>query len=256
MCCPQKKRDHFKKYFGNKRHYAGKKKKTFRKKKWKFLRRKQFKGKTSKVYFVCRRPGHFAKNCSKKEKAVKFLEQAQIHADDTPFSDVESLFSLDDDYSPQALAVMAYFTSEEDLDPDSEYDSDPEIQTIYISKLIIAPLTNPTPIAQEHLLFDTYSRPIPIIALFDTGAAATIFHPKILLKEFWLPYHLMFRAANGETFLITLKSKPILIRIFPTLTIKHQVLGSPLTGKNLLIGFDLLHQIPSLRWSLKGLMHK
>ena len=66
----------------------------------------------------------------------------------------------------------------------------------------------------------------------------------------------MFRAANGETFLITLKSKPILIRIFPTLTIKHQVLGFPLTGRDLLIGFDLLHQISSLRWSSKGLMHK
>ena len=199
----------------------GKRKKTFRKKKWKFLRRKQFKGKTSKVCFVCRRPGHFAKNCLKKEKAVKLLEQAQIHADDTPFSNVESLFSLDDDYSPQVLAAMAYSTSEEDLDPDSEYDSDPEIQTIYISKPIIAPLTNPTPIAQEHLLLDTYSRPIPVIALFDTGAVATIFHPKILLKEFWLPHHLMFRAANEETFLITLKSKLILIRIFPTPTIKH-----------------------------------
>ena len=57
----------------------------------------------------------------------------------------------------------------------------------------------------------------------------------------------MFRAENGETFLITLKSKPILIRIFPTLTIIHQVLGSPLIGKDFLIGFDLLHQIPSLR---------
>ena len=66
----------------------------------------------------------------------------------------------------------------------------------------------------------------------------------------------MFRAANGEIFLKIVKSKLILIRIFPTLTIKHQVLGSPLTGRDLLIGFDLLHQIPSLRWSSKGLMHK
>ena len=70
----------------------------------------------------------------------------------------------------------------------------------------------------------------------------------------------MFYAANGETFPITKKKKkkkkkckPILIRIFPTLTIKRQVLGSPLTGRDLLIGFDILHQIPSLRWSLKGL---
>ena len=72
----RKKRDHFKKYFGKKRHYAGKKKRTFRKKKWKFLRRKQFKGKTSKVCFVCRRLGHFAKNILKNKKVAKLLEPA------------------------------------------------------------------------------------------------------------------------------------------------------------------------------------
>ena len=66
----------------------------------------------------------------------------------------------------------------------------------------------------------------------------------------------MFHAANGETFLITQKTKPILIRIFPTLNIKHQVLISPLIGRDLFIGFDLLHQIPNLRWSSKELLHK
>ena len=81
---------------------------------------------------------------------------------------------MDDEYTPQALAVVAYSTSEEDSDPDNEYDSDPAIQTIYTSQPTIAPLTNPTPIAQVHLLLDSYSRPIPVIALFDTGAAATI----------------------------------------------------------------------------------
>ena len=40
-------------------------------------------------------------------------------------------------------------------------------------------LPDPTPIAQVHLLLDTCSRPIPVIALFDTGAAATILHPRI-----------------------------------------------------------------------------
>ena len=163
---------------------------------------------------------------------------------------------MDDEYSPQVLAVVTYSTLEGDSELDSEYDSDPKIQTIYTSQPIIAPLTNPTPIAQVHVLLDTYSKPIPVIALFDTGAAATILHPRILPQEFWLPHHQMFRAANGEKFLITLKSKSILIRIFPTLTIKHQVLGSPLTGRDLFIGFDLLHQIPSLRWSSKWLIHK
>ena len=244
--CSTKKRDHFKKYSWKKRHYASPKKRFSKKKNWKFLRRKQFREKTSKVCFVCRRPGHFAKNCPKKEKAAKLLEQDQIHVEDNPFSDVESLFSLDDEYSPQALVVMAYSTSEEDTDLDNDEDSELEIQTIYTSQSIIAPLTNPTPIAQVHILLDTYSRLIPVIALFDIGVAATILHPKILPAECWLPHNQMFRAANGETFLITLKSKPLLIRIFPTLIIRHQVLGSPLAGRDLLIGFDLLHQIPNL----------
>ena len=86
------------------------------------------------------------KNCPKKEKAAKLLKQVEIHADDTPFLDVDLLFSLDDDYSPQALVVMAYSTSEEDSDSDNEDDSKLEIQTIYTSQPIIAPLTNPTPI--------------------------------------------------------------------------------------------------------------
>ena len=77
---------------------------------------------------------------------------------------------------------MAYSTLEDGLDIDN--DSDPKIQTIYTSQLIIAPLTNPTPIAQVHILLDTYSRPIPVIALFDTSVVATILHPKILLAKF------------------------------------------------------------------------
>ena len=92
---------------------------------------------------------------------------------------------------------MAYSTSEENSDLDNEDDSEPEIQTIYTSQPIIASLTNPTPIAQVHVLLDTYSRPIPVIALFDTGAAATILHPKILPAECWLPHNQMFRVANG-----------------------------------------------------------
>ena len=87
---------------------------------------------------------------------------------------------------------MAYSTLEEDSYLDNDDDSDPEIQIIYTSQPIIAPLTNPTPIAQVHILLDTYSGPIPVIALFDIGVVATILHPKILLVEFWLCNNQMF----------------------------------------------------------------
>ena len=79
---------------------------------------------------------------------------------------------------------MAYSTLEEDSDSDNDDVSYPIIQTIYTSQPVIVPLTNPTPIAQVHILLETYSRPIPVIALFDTGAATTILHPKILPAEF------------------------------------------------------------------------
>ena len=144
---------------------------------------------------------------------------------------------------------MGYSTTKEDSDSKSVA-SDPEIQDIYTSQPTLVSLASP-------ILLDSYSRPTPVAALFNTRAVATIIHPKILPKEFWLPHYQMFRVANGETFPIIKKkkSKPILIRIFPTRTIKHQVLGSPLIGRDLLMGFDILHQIPNLRWSLKGLSH-
>ena len=196
-----------------------------------FLEEINLKERLQKYVLNVENQANLQKNCPKKEIAAKPLEQAQIHANDTPFSDVESLLSLDDDYFPQALVVMAYSTSVDDSNPNNEDDSDPEIQTIYKSQPIIAPITNPTPIAQVHILFNTYSKPILVIALFNIGATTTILHPKILPTEFWLPYNQMFQAANGETFLITQKSKPIFIRIFPTLTIKHQVLGSLFIGR-------------------------
>ena len=84
---------------------------------------------------------------------------------------------------------MAYSTPEKDSDLDNDDDSELEIKTIYTSQPIIAPLTNPTSIAQVHILLNTYSRPIPVIALFDTRVAATIFNPKILPTEFWLPHN-------------------------------------------------------------------
>ena len=83
---------------------------------------------------------------------------------------------------------MGYSTIEED--PDSEsVTSNPKIQAIYTSQPTLISLACPIPIAQVHILLDSYSKPTPVIALFDTGAAATIIHPKILPEEFWLPHY-------------------------------------------------------------------
>ena len=100
-----------------------------------------------------------------------------------PFSDVESLYSLDDEYSPQALVVMGYSTTEEDLDSESVA-SDLEIQAVYTSQPTLVSLASPIPISQVHILLDSYCRPTLVIALFDTRATATIIRSKILPEEF------------------------------------------------------------------------
>ena len=83
---------------------------------------------------------------------------------------------------------MGYSTTEKDSDSESVA-SDLEIQAIYTFQPTLVSLESPIPIAQIHILLDSYSRPTPVIALFDTKVAATIIHPKILLKEFWLPHY-------------------------------------------------------------------
>ena len=61
---------------------------------------------------------------------------------------------MDDEYSPQALAVVAYSTSEEDSGPESKYDSDLEIQTIYTFQPIRAlALKNANAISKAFLVF-------------------------------------------------------------------------------------------------------
>ena len=82
---------------------------------------------------------------------------------------------------------MAYFTSEEDSASLSSDALDPEIQTIYTSYPIIASLTVPTPIAHVHIPLETYSKLIPVIAIFDTGTIATILHPRFYLQNSGCP---------------------------------------------------------------------
>ena len=78
---------------------------------------------------------------------------------------------------------MGYSTTKEDSDSKSVA-SDPEIQDICTSQPTLVSLASPIPIAQVHILLDSYSRPTPIIALFDMEATTTIIHPKILPEEF------------------------------------------------------------------------
>nr|GEY23456.1 putative zinc finger, CCHC-type [Tanacetum cinerariifolium] len=79
--------------------------------------------------------------------------------------------------------------------------------------------------------------------------ALSILNPNILPDHYWKPHHQNFMAANGEKFVIDKISVPINIRLFPKCVIKIRLLGSSSYGKDLLIGFDILHKLPNLRWT-------
>ena len=83
---------------------------------------------------------------------------------------------------------MGYSTIEKDSDSESVA-SDLELQAIYTSQPTLVSLASPILVAQVHILLDSYSRPTPIIALFDMEATTTIVHPKILPEEFWLHHY-------------------------------------------------------------------
>ncbi|GJS47542.1 putative zinc finger, CCHC-type containing protein [Tanacetum coccineum] len=165
-----------------------------------------------------------------------------------------------DEPSDSVLYTIAYsdFSSDDDSDTDlleSDYDFG-----VHMINLIphVLPIQEdpPLPLAKVHLLTDAYANPIPVIAFFDTGSSVSILNPNILPDHYWKPHHQNFMAANGEKIVIDKISVPINIRLFPNCVIKRRLLGSSSHGKDLLIGFDILHKLPNLRWSGEGLHYR
>ncbi|GJZ50585.1 putative zinc finger, CCHC-type containing protein [Tanacetum coccineum] len=95
-------------------------------KKWKFIRKKKQRGRTSDRCFICQKRGHFARNCPDKKRSQALI-QALNQVEPVDVSDLESLYSLDDEPSDSVLCTIAYsnFSSDDDSDTDSlESDSD------------------------------------------------------------------------------------------------------------------------------------
>ncbi|GJY92739.1 putative reverse transcriptase domain, viral movement protein [Tanacetum coccineum] len=187
------------------------------------------------------------------------FEDDPKHPEPVDVSDLESLYSLDDELSDSVLCTIAYSDfSYDDSDTDSlESDSDFGVHMINpIPHVLPIQEDPPLPLAKVHLLTDAYAKPIPVIAFFDTGSSVSILNPNILPDHYWKPHHQNFMAANGEKFVIDKISVPINIRLFPKCVIKRRLLGSSSHGKDLLIGFDILHKLPNLRWSGEGLHYR
>ncbi|GJY14751.1 putative zinc finger, CCHC-type containing protein [Tanacetum coccineum] len=172
-------------------------------KKWKFIRKKKQRGRTSDRCFICQKRGHFARNCFRIKKRSQALIQALNQVEPVDVSDLESLYSLDDEPSDSVLCTIAYsdFSSDDDSDTDS-LESDSDFGVHMINPIPPRSLTKtegpPLPLTKVHLLTDAYAKPIPVIAFFDTGSSVSILNPNILPNHYWKPHHHNFMAVNGE----------------------------------------------------------
>ncbi|XP_022751561.1 uncharacterized protein LOC111300172 [Durio zibethinus] len=88
-------------------------------------------------------------------------------------------------------------------------------------------------------------------AFFNTSAAQTIANLLVLPKHFWTKQETIFKTADVNVFSTDFVSNPITLQIFPRCQITQKILGFPLLQKDLVIGFDIITSIPSLKLSGK-----
>ncbi|XP_048229074.1 uncharacterized protein LOC125369846 [Ricinus communis] len=106
----------------------------------------------------------------------------------------------------------------------------------------------PVPYVPIQILLSEYSKPVPVIAFFDTGAQRSMMNPMVLPSEYWKPHDQFFRAANGQTFKTTLITRQkIGIQFFLDCVVWTHIIGSDLLNKDILIGFDVYHQAQKLQ---------
>ncbi|KAH9744328.1 hypothetical protein KPL70_003652 [Citrus sinensis] len=212
---------------------------------YRFFRKKsspsrEFKRKQSSRCFICKRKGHYAKDCPNKgEKAIRLVEHLQATTDYSPAKDeLEFYFSEQDE--PNDETVFA-------LQNSSDSDSD-QSQVIFHQQLLSLDTTVPIPSIKLQILPSKFQRPIPAIGLIDTGAQRSMLNPHILPPEYWTQSEEHFKAVNGKLFTTSLiTKKSIGIQIFPNCVIWTKVIGSTLPNKDILLGFDILHQIKHLQ---------
>ncbi|KAH9734686.1 hypothetical protein KPL71_017453 [Citrus sinensis] len=163
--------------------------------------------------------------------------------------------------SPREKATMPKIVPTKEKNPSDEpndetvfalqnsFDSDSDqSQVIFHQQLLSLDTTVPIPSIKLQILPSKFQRPIPAIGLIDTGAQRSMLNPHILPPEYWTQFEEHFKAVNGKLFTTSLiTKKPIGIQIFPNCVIWTKVIGSTLPNKDILIGFDILHQIKHLQ---------
>ncbi|KAH9698016.1 hypothetical protein KPL71_023838 [Citrus sinensis] len=199
-CSPKKKR-HFKKFrnpeFSSRPRRSRKPYRFFRKKSSSSI---DFKPRKSSRCFICKKKGHFAKDCPhKREKSIRLVEHLQATTDYSPKKDeLEFYFSEQDE--PNDETVFALQNSSDDSDSDQS-------QIIFHQQLLSLDTTIPIPSIKLQILPSKFQRPIPAIGLIDTGAQRSMLNPHLLPPEYWTDYEEHFKAVNGKLFTTSLITK-------------------------------------------------
>ncbi|KAK2645919.1 hypothetical protein Ddye_021114 [Dipteronia dyeriana] len=184
------------------------------------------------------RQGHYAKQCpNKRTKSTKLIQQLRQIADEVPSdADIESIFLEQEDVNQ----LTTFMSQDSDDSYSSSETSDYSGPDLPSEAYQATSNNNLGPQIQVQILAEKYSKPVPAIAHFDTGAHSIMMNPRVLPLEAWKDESNEFLAADGQIFITKLVSrKKIGIQFFPSFTLLTHVIGTPLPDKDILIGWDV-----------------
>ncbi|KAH9686193.1 hypothetical protein KPL70_014278 [Citrus sinensis] len=156
--CPSTKKKHFQKHF----HRSSSKKP---KKPYRYFRKNdpsQFRTKRHNRCFICKKRGHFARNCpNKSAKVVRLIQHLQQSSILSENEEVESIFSEQSEKDDHTAFILTDLT---DSDPDDIF----VISTIQEINHIRPTL--PGPSVKISVIPSKIHKPVSVIGFLDTGA--------------------------------------------------------------------------------------
>ncbi|KAH9704933.1 hypothetical protein KPL70_011670 [Citrus sinensis] len=162
VCSPKKKK-HFQKHF----HKKSSSKKPFR-----YFRKKdvsQYRKKKHNCCFICKKHGHFVRNCPyKSAKTVRLIQHLQHSSLLSENEDVESNFSEQSEQDDQTAFIIAKSLDSEDISVISTVQNVNHISTI------------PRPSLKMSILPSKFHKPVPVIRFIDTDADTSMIDPFVL----------------------------------------------------------------------------